>query len=70
MIDGPLLTVERVAQIFAVSPRTVARWVELDKFDKHGVHPEKTTGGHTKFNRDEVYALYWKMVEQGYLEED
>lgn len=68
--DDILLTTERVAEIFAVSPRTVERWVDLDKFDAHGVHVERTTGGHVRFHRDEVYDLYWRMVEQGYVEKD
>jgi predicted site-specific integrase-resolvase len=68
--DDTVLTTERVAEIFRVNQRTIERWVKDDKFARHGVNVTSTEGGHARFNRDEVYALYWKMIDQGYLEED
>lgn len=48
----PLLTVEEVAEIFQVSPRTVWRWVHAGKL------PEiRTPGGTIRFHRDDIAAL-------------
>jgi hypothetical protein len=68
--DDTVISTERVAEIFRVNSRTIERWVKGEKFARHGVAVALTDGGHARFNRDEVYALYWKMIDQGYLEED
>lgn len=65
-----LYTTTDVARIFAVSPKTVVRWVKKDNFKLHGVEVILTQGGHARFKKEEINDLYWKMVRDGKLAEN
>jgi len=48
-----LLTPGEVASLFAVTPKTIARW------DEAGIlRGQRTTGGHRRFPARAVYALH------------
>ncbi len=55
MIDDfePLLTPSEVARIFRVDPKTVSRWARAGRISE-----VRTLGGHRRFRRSEVIALY------------
>lgn len=59
-----------VARIFAVSSKTVSRWAAKKNFERHGVEVLHTIGGQMRFRKDEIHALYWKMVDEGGLDEN
>jgi hypothetical protein len=59
-----------VARIFAVSAKTVARWASKKNFERHGVEVLYTVGGQMRFRKEEINGLYWRMVEQGGLDEN
>lgn len=51
--DGErLLTPGDVAELFAVTPKTVARWADDGK-----LHAIRTLGGHRRFHAEEVRSL-------------
>lgn len=43
-----------VAKMFAVSVRTVLRWLEEGVFESHGIRPFRTLGGEARWYADEV----------------
>ena len=48
---GDLLTPSEVAELFRVSPKTVARWAKAGK-----ISAVRTLGGHRRFRGSEVRA--------------
>lgn len=63
-----LYNTQDVANIFRVSTKTVMRWANSDKFQKHGVELLWTIGGHRRFRKSEINALFWKMIQDGKLD--
>jgi len=57
--DGRLLTRAEVADIFQVSPSTVARWAEADKLPS-----VKTLGGHRRYEAKAVLALAQDLMKE------
>jgi excisionase family DNA binding protein len=52
------MTSGEVAALFGVNPRTVARWV-----DEGRLPAGRTLGGHRRYKRKDVEALYEKRQE-------
>lgn len=63
-----LYTTQDVATIFRVSTKTVMRWANNGKFEKHGVELLWTIGGHRRFRKTEINELFWKMIQNGRLD--
>lgn len=53
-----LMTPGEVAELFGVTPKTVSRWA--DNMTRYGtaLAVVKTPGGHRRFNRRQIEALY------------
>jgi hypothetical protein len=63
-----LYNTQDIANIFRVTTKTVMRWANAGRFENHGVEVLWTIGGHRRFRKREVNAMFWKMVENGGLD--
>lgn len=50
--ENALMTPAEVAALFAVNPKTVARWAKSGQLTV-----QRTLGGHRRYRRDQVLAL-------------
>lgn len=58
MTRTALMTPAEVAAVFAVDPKTVARWSKAGRLTV-----QRTLGGHRRYLRDEVMALAGSGLE-------
>lgn len=59
----PMYGTTDLCGIFQVDSRTIARWVEKGAFQRAGVSVFKTFGGHRRFLKSEVDAMYEKWMK-------